>query len=521
MSDEPRKRRRKGTGTIEPLADGRFRAKIQTPTGRRDMGTHGSYAEAEAVLDAAREVLTEQHQIDGLTLLTWGERVLDQREQAGYRSISTDRSRWRAHLSRAAIAQFRVRDVTTADVLEWLDAMKSKRAADKRERRRLNKQTVVNALHLLSAVLEEAVQRGIRNENPARGVRVQMRSVTTEDPWTWLELWEQDAIYRCEGIPLRARLWMAFAWGTGLREGEQFNLRLEDVFLTGSTPHVVVRRGSAKHGPKDTRAHRSTRSKIRRVPLFGIARDALERWLDMLPRHCPKNPLGLVFPGPTGAAKQKGKPLHVTRREGHAQRPVGRNPMPEYLALAGITPERRHDGRHVRWHDLRHTCAASLVSGWWGRQWSLEEVRSLLGHSSVSVTERYAHLADSALARAAAETRLVNHKSAASPRESPDAANYAKSQSHLRESDSGPTVYETGAFSNDVAQLDSDSTRARAYRAVLSVQNGQDIEAIEVLVDLARSGSAEARVCLSEAKSGRWERGVRLLRAVAEGKAQR
>ena len=49
-----------------------------------------------------------------------------------------------------------------------------------------------------------------------------------------------------------------------------------------------------------------------------------------------------------------------------------------------------------RMHDLRHTCAAWLVSG----GVSLIEVRDLLGHSSVTMTERYAHLAPENLQRA-------------------------------------------------------------------------------------------------------------------------
>jgi hypothetical protein len=65
--------------------------------------------------------------------------------------------------------------------------------------------------------------------------------------------------------------------------------------------------------------------------------------------------------------------------------------------------------RKVRFHDLRHTCASHLVMGTSGRRWSIEEVSKLLGHSDIQVTQRYAHLADTALHRAAAETAPSNH----------------------------------------------------------------------------------------------------------------
>ena len=60
--------------------------------------------------------------------------------------------------------------------------------------------------------------------------------------------------------------------------------------------------------------------------------------------------------------------------------------------------------RNVRWHDLRHTCASSLVSGAWGRPWRLEEVAKVLGHSSIQTTQVYAHLATSVVQEAAYAT---------------------------------------------------------------------------------------------------------------------
>jgi integrase len=76
---------------------------------------------------------------------------------------------------------------------------------------------------------------------------------------------------------------------------------------------------------------------------------------------------------------------------------------------AGIT-------RRVRFHDLRHTTASHLVLGSWGRCWKLIEVRDFLGHSTLNVTERYAHLGPDALHAAARET----HRDAASGGGKPD-----------------------------------------------------------------------------------------------------
>lgn len=58
-------------------------------------------------------------------------------------------------------------------------------------------------------------------------------------------------------------------------------------------------------------------------------------------------------------------------------------------------------GRTVWWHLLRHTGASSLISGWWGIRWSIEDVSKVLGHADIRTTQIYAHLAPQVIAETA------------------------------------------------------------------------------------------------------------------------
>jgi integrase len=292
------------------------------------------------------------------TVAEWGAEWLDERERTGYRHVQDDRRRWRKHVAHHTIAQLQLADVAEPDAREWLHDL----LVTKKRGRPLAANTCRNALNLLRASFTDACEAGVIESNPLHGLKVpRARSARTYETWTVLTVAEQQAVLRHIPDPM-CRRFASFAIGSGLSRGEQVSLRRKHIGLSIDMPSVTVVFGGAD-------GRRALRPRV--VPLFGLALDAVREQLAVL----SSKPSALVWP-------VKKMPL---------------SGWPAWVGAAGIT-------RPVRWHDLRHTCAASLVSGWWGRRWSLEEVRELLGHSSISITERYAHFAKNVLANAARET---------------------------------------------------------------------------------------------------------------------
>ena len=382
--------RRRGTGSVEVLPDGRFRPRLPGRGARLD--ACATRDEAERLLAAALAELQSGAVLDphATTLAAWGAEVLDRRERNGIRSIGTDRSRWRVHIEPWACASWPLHALTREDVALWRDATLAKPAtpgnchSKPRRPRTVSRATVQSALNLLRVVLAEAVERGIIRENPARDVRLPRAKARAHEPWTYLTPDEQARLAApLASVDVVDQLAARFAILTGLRQGEQWSLQLRDVHLDDEAPHVVVRFGAPNKPPKN--------GKIRTVPLLPEALAVTRAAIAEMPRYLGRyrNEHALLWPAERGGRRPTGKPPRS---------------WATMLSVAGIAAERRHDGRPVRWHDLRHTCASSLVAGWWGRRWSLDEVRALLGHSSPVVTARYAHMAESAIAAAAKAT---------------------------------------------------------------------------------------------------------------------
>ncbi len=142
------------------------------------------------------------------------------------------------------------------------------------------------------------------------------------------------------------------ALNTGMRRGEIFSLGLQDVNL--KQRQVTVQGDTAKSGNS------------RAIPLNDEAMHALASWID------EQDLSDLVFPSP-----KTGKRLdNITT--------AWRNVMKD----AGI--------QNFRFHDTRHDFASKLVM----KSVDLYSVQRLLGHTSIEMTQRYAHLAPDHLMKA-------------------------------------------------------------------------------------------------------------------------
>lgn len=313
--------------------------------------------------------------------------VMPQRERDGIRGYDREESRVRCHIINAPFIDDELTEIKHRHIREWLRLMSDKDARGPGPKRKLSIQTINRSKSLVSKVFDEAVERDIIEVNPCLGVKPKKRlgESDTREKWAYLTAPEQKLLFACEKIPNEYRLMMRISIGTGMRQGELRHLEIQDMVLTGPRPHVLIRIASRRKKTGEKLPPKS--GKKRKVPLFGDALTAAKEWRAQLETYCPSNPENLVFPTPGGAHWQQGKMF-------------GRSDSTrQYYALAGIKLR-----PHLHWHAQRHTYATNLVSGVYGRKWPLQEIQKVMGHSSVTITERYAHLGEDVIDTAVQET---------------------------------------------------------------------------------------------------------------------
>ena len=257
--------------------------------------------------------------------------------------------------------------ITAADVEEYRTARLSSVGTRTMhghtfEKRKAGKRTCDFDLARLRRLFSLCIRWKLTKENPAKGVDFfnpeskHDRFLTREEETTILK-----------ACPPDVRPALLFAVNTGIRQMELLTLTWGQVDLARKTITLTADKTKGK--------------KTRRVPLNALALEALRA----MPRGiAPEAP---VFPVMAGRDARD-----LIRRFKWALDDTGIN--------KDAPPSQR-----VTWHTLRHTFASRLVQS----GVNLLTVKELLGHSTLVMVMRYAHLADDNL-KAAVDTLTADPK---------------------------------------------------------------------------------------------------------------
>jgi integrase/recombinase XerC len=222
----------------------------------------------------------------------------------------------------------------------------------------LSARSRARALSAVKSLFRFACRTGALAANPAAAVRTpkqprplprHLRPGETED---LLEAPSEE-----DALPLRDRALLELLYASGLRVGELVSLDRRDVDLPARVLRVMGKGG-----------------KERMVPFGRPAGQALKAWLRQWEE---------VRAGRDRGRREKAgeAPVFLNHRGGRLSARSVRRIVDRWVRVAGIAP-----GVHP--HTLRHTFATHLLEG--GAD--LRAIQELLGHSSLTTTERYTHL---------------------------------------------------------------------------------------------------------------------------------
>ena len=222
-------------------------------------------------------------------------------------------------------------------------------------RARLSNRSLARHLSTLRSFFRWACREGHLEKNPARGLpspripRTLPRALTLPDTERLLDGGEEAL------LPERERALFELLYATGLRVSEAAGLDLEDVDFSARLVRVTGK---------------GSRERI--VPFGETASDALRAYLPV--RAALRKGVEEDDPEP-------GEPLFVNARGGRLTTRSMARLLKRRLRAAGLPEE-------ISPHALRHTFATHLLQA--GAD--LRAIQELLGHASLSTTQKYTHL---------------------------------------------------------------------------------------------------------------------------------
>lgn len=241
--------------------------------------------------------------------------------------------------------------------LEKLDTLGVRGFVARLSRQGLGKASIARKLSAVRSFLRHAEREGRIKTNPARGVATPRvpkglpRDLTVDEMFNLLEHVQGDDVAAARDLAILELLYAA-----GLRVGELIGLNLDDVDLSAGVVRVLGKGG-----------------KERMVPFGSKASRALRRWRDRSQELRAKTGELAMFLNLRGG--------RLTDRS--VRRILGRR-LREAAIHARVSP-----------HALRHSFATHLL----GAGADLRAIQELLGHASLSTTQRYTHVSTDAIMR--------------------------------------------------------------------------------------------------------------------------
>lgn len=247
---------------------------------------------------------------------------------------------WRSQYGELRLAAF-----TQAKVQEGarkLSGSRTRNAPGEPEQKTKGRTPATLNRHLaaVSSVMEWAIAEKWITRNPTRGIR---RTKESTGVVRWLRDEEREALLAAADASEWSHLGLLvrMALSTGARLGELMNLRWRDIDLNRGLAHLT-----------ETKSGRA-----RALPLIAPVKAALGK----LPRPIDG---GLLFRD----HRDPSRPFPMRRHWEAARTAAG---LPDF-----------------RFHDLRHSCASYLAQN--GA--TLLEIADVLGHETLAMVKRYAHL---------------------------------------------------------------------------------------------------------------------------------
>jgi integrase len=354
----------KGDG-ITKRNDGRYMARytVHTPDGPKRKVIYGrKYKEVERKLaeargDAARGIVYND---ENMTVGEYLDRWLRDSQRGSVRQSTFDRDSYlmRVHV-KPVLGRVRLKNITPLDVQTlYRDRLDNDLSP-----------STVNKIHsVLHKALGQAVRWSLIPRNPTDAVKAprpaheEMRPLSSEEARRLLDA--------AQGDKLEALYLLAVT--TGMRRGELLGLKWSDLDLERAT--VSIRRTLTRidNGKRVALGDTKNKKSCRTVRLTPQAVEALRVHLEWQLGEIEAlgdlyDDQGLVF------TSEAGTPINPSNLRQRSFAPL--------LKKAGLP--------HIRFHDLRHTCATLLLL----QGVHPKFVQELLGHATIAITlDTYSHV---------------------------------------------------------------------------------------------------------------------------------